>query len=122
MLSNKVGVSQFMGIQELYSQNPDTLRGFGSKLEKLNSDAGGRFAKKGPYMVGGIVPAKDMEDILDLMIREKEYVIEEKTKENKIAALKKELNGMKSETEVKAEKMAELNVLLGLNPDGSAKE
>ncbi len=120
-LSNKVGVTQYMGIQELYNENPDTLRVFGGKLEKLSAGQGGRFAKAGPYLVGGIVPAKQMEDMLDFMIREKEAVIEEKNHENKIAKLRKDLEGMKTQTEIKSEKQAELNILLGLNADGSPK-
>lgn len=121
MLSTKVGVTQYMGIQELYNQNPDTLHGFGAKLEKLSKAAGGRFAKSGRYMVGGIVSTKQMEDMLDFMIREKEFAAEAEKLEKKIANLKKDLDGMKTTDEIKAEKRVELNRLLGLNDDGTPK-
>lgn len=108
VLSNKIGANITMDIQEVYNSNINTLLTFGQKLERLEKDNGGRFSTKTPYLVGGVVPITEMMDIIELIVVEKQYSAYIAKETRAIEKLQQELDGMKTESEIRADKTAEL--------------
>lgn len=111
LLSNRVGVSSKVTIQDIYSSSAQTIREMGKFLNKLISDNDPDFSVEKQSLKFGTIAAEEVKEALKLILKEKEYKSKlAAAKATKRALLEKQ-DSLKSPEERRKEIDAELALL-----------
>lgn len=108
LLTNRVGVGSDITIQEIYNQNPESIKQLGKFLNKLINDNDPEFSSAQAELKFGTILATELKEALKLILKEKEY----KSALSKAVAQKRRLLEAQESLKTPEEKRKEIDAEL----------